>query len=116
MQLAKPRDTGLHAFGSRRIVGLRVDASSYGRTVEAILEMAAHGGGVTCVATVHTLMEGHDDPGFGRIVNASELVTSDGMPLVWTLRALGLPQAERVYGPDLLPALCAAAAATGVPV
>ena len=113
---AKPRDTGLHAFGSRRILGLRVDASSYGRAVEAILEMAATGGGVTCVATVHMLMEAYDDPGYGRILNASELVTSDGMPLVWALRALGLPQAERVYGPDLTPALCAAAASCGVPV
>ena len=95
---------------------MRVDASTYARAVQAILEMAESGGGTTCVATVHMVMEAHDDPAFQRIVNAADLVTSDGMPLVWTLRARGLREAERVYGPDLMPAVCAAAAARGVPI
>jgi N-acetylglucosaminyldiphosphoundecaprenol N-acetyl-beta-D-mannosaminyltransferase len=114
--LAHKRDAGLHAFGARRILGMRVDASTYARAVQAILEMAESGGGATCVATVHMVMEAHDDPAFQRIVNAADLVTSDGMPLVWCLRARGLREAERVYGPDLMPAVCAAAAARGVPV
>ena len=113
---ARKRDAGLHAFGARRILGMRVDASTYARAVQAILEMAETGGGTTCVATVHMVMEAHDDPAFQRLVNAADLVTSDGMPLVWTLRARGLREAERVYGPDLMPAVCAAAAARGVPV
>jgi N-acetylglucosaminyldiphosphoundecaprenol N-acetyl-beta-D-mannosaminyltransferase len=110
------RDAGLAAFGARRILGMRVDASSYERAVLAILEMAETGGGTTCVATVHMVMEAFDDPIYQRVVNAAELVTSDGMPLVWTLRARGLPEAERVYGPDLVPAVCSAAAQRGVPV
>ena len=113
---AKPRDAGLGAFGSRRILGMRVDATSYARAAEAIAEMAETGGGVTCVANVHMVMEACDDPAFQRAVNASELVTSDGMPLVWTLRARGLPHAERVYGPDLVPEVCALAASRGIPI
>jgi N-acetylglucosaminyldiphosphoundecaprenol N-acetyl-beta-D-mannosaminyltransferase len=62
------------------------------------------------------VMEACDDPSFQRIVNAADLVTSDGMPLVWTLRARGLPAAQRVYGPDLVPEVCALAAARGIPV
>ncbi|HVN40468.1 MAG TPA: WecB/TagA/CpsF family glycosyltransferase [Myxococcota bacterium] len=114
--LARKRDAGLHAFGARRILGMRVDASTYARAVRAILEMAETGGGTTCVATVHMVMEAYDDPAFQRILSSADLVTSDGMPLVWTLRARGLREAERVYGPDLVPAVCAAAAAHGVPV
>jgi N-acetylglucosaminyldiphosphoundecaprenol N-acetyl-beta-D-mannosaminyltransferase len=49
-------------------------------------------------------------------MNAADLVTSDGMPLVWSLRLLGLSRATRVYGPDLTPILCDRAAAAGVPV
>ena len=113
---AKPRDAGLGAFGSRRILGMRVDATSYARAAQAIAEMAQAHGGVTCVATVHMVMEACDDPSFQRIVNASDLVTSDGMPLVWTLRARGLADAQRVYGPDLVPEVCALAAARGIPV
>jgi N-acetylglucosaminyldiphosphoundecaprenol N-acetyl-beta-D-mannosaminyltransferase len=112
----RKRDAGLAAFGARRILGMRVDASSYERAVTAILEMAETGGGTTCVATVHMVMEAFDDPAYQRVVNAAELVTSDGMPLVWTLRARGLPEAQRVYGPDLVPAVCAEAARGGVPV
>lgn len=110
------RDAGLGAFGSRRILGMRVDATHSARAVEAILEMAETGGGVTCVATVHMVMEAHDDPAFRRLVNSADLVTSDGMPLVWMLRAHGLREAERVYGPDLMPEVCAAAAARGFPI
>src|SRR5215813_13725321 len=102
----RKRDAGLAAFGARRILGMRVDASSYERAVLAILDMAEAGGGTTCVATVHMVMEAYDDPGFQRIVNSADLVTSDGMPLVWALRARGLGEAERVYGPDLVPAVC----------
>ena len=113
---ARKRDAGLHALGARRILDMRVDASNYARAVQAILEMAETGGGTTCVATVHMVMEAHDDPALQRIVNAADLVTSDGMPLVWALRARGLRDAERVYGPDLVPAVCAAAAARRVPI
>jgi N-acetylglucosaminyldiphosphoundecaprenol N-acetyl-beta-D-mannosaminyltransferase len=110
------RDAGLGAFGARRILGMRVDATSYARAAEAIAEMAETGGGVTCVANVHMVMEAFDAPDFQRIVNAAELVTSDGMPLVWTLRARGLRDAQRVYGPSLVPEVCALAASRGIPV
>ena len=101
---------------SRRLLGMRVDGVDYDTACERIVAMAERGGGMTCVATVHMVMEAWDDPGFRRLVNAAELVTSDGMPLVWSLRVLGVSAASRVYGPDLTPRLCTAAAARGLPV
>ena len=50
------------------------------------------------------------------IVNAADLVTPDGMPLVWLLRWRGVPEATRVYGPTLTLFVCEAAAAAGIPV
>jgi N-acetylglucosaminyldiphosphoundecaprenol N-acetyl-beta-D-mannosaminyltransferase len=38
------------------------------------------------------------------------------MPLVWSLRLLGVEQAERVYGPTLTLHVCSAAAANDIPV
>jgi len=102
--------------GSRRILGMRVDATSYAGAARAVVDMAQSGGGMTCVATVHMVMEAFDDPEFQRLINAADLVTSDGVPLVWALRWLGIPDAERVYGPDLTPVVCRAAAELGIPV
>ncbi|HXH09762.1 MAG TPA: WecB/TagA/CpsF family glycosyltransferase [Alphaproteobacteria bacterium] len=59
-----------------------------------------------CVTPVHAIMESQRHPELKRIHNAAGLVTPDGMPLVWLSRLLGFPHVERVYGPDLLLALC----------
>ncbi|HSK37209.1 MAG TPA: WecB/TagA/CpsF family glycosyltransferase, partial [Actinomycetota bacterium] len=69
-----------------------------------------------CVATVNNLIEGVDDPGYNALMEQADLVTPDGMPLVWGLRLLGVRDASRVYGPDLTPLVCEAAARRGVPV
>lgn len=66
--------------------------------------------GYVCVTTVHGLDEARADPAFRKILNSSWLTTPDGMPLVW----LGPRGVERVYGPDLLLAVCDAGRAIGL--
>jgi N-acetylglucosaminyldiphosphoundecaprenol N-acetyl-beta-D-mannosaminyltransferase len=63
-----------------------------------------------CLCTVNGLGEAHRDPDFRRILNASWLTTPDGMPIVW----LGPPGTERIYGPDLMLAVCDAGRAAGL--
>lgn len=53
---------------------------------------------------VYTIMQGFERPEVRAALNAN-LVTPDGMPVVWALRLLGV-KAERVYGPDLMAAIC----------
>jgi N-acetylglucosaminyldiphosphoundecaprenol N-acetyl-beta-D-mannosaminyltransferase len=102
---------------SRRILGMRVDCTSYDSAAEAILSLARAGSGShVCVATVHMVMEAFDDEAFRAAVNSAALVTSDGVPLVWTLRHRGLARAQRVYGPTLTPIVCERAAEAGIPV
>ena len=102
---------------SRRILGVRVDATSYEETSRAVVEMAFPGsGGMVCVATTHSLLEARDDPDFRRLLNSAERVTPDGMPLVWGLRALGVRHASRVYGPSLMPRICRIAQQRGLRV
>jgi N-acetylglucosaminyldiphosphoundecaprenol N-acetyl-beta-D-mannosaminyltransferase len=104
-------------FESRYIVGMRVDAGTYQSTVDLISEWARQAlSRYVCISTVHMVMEGYDDPSYRRIVNQADRVTSDGMPLVWGLRALGASGAERVYGPTLTPLLCERAAKDRIPV
>jgi N-acetylglucosaminyldiphosphoundecaprenol N-acetyl-beta-D-mannosaminyltransferase len=102
---------------SRTIVGVRVDATTYEDAAGRIVEWAKSGESrYVCVAAVNNVMQAHDGEVFRRVMNGADLVTPDGMPLVWGLRALGLRDATRVYGPDLTPVVLDAAAAAGVTV
>jgi N-acetylglucosaminyldiphosphoundecaprenol N-acetyl-beta-D-mannosaminyltransferase len=59
-----------------------------------------------CVTGVHGIMESQRDEILRHIHNAAGLVTPDGMPLVWLSALKGYRGVERVYGPDLMLAVC----------
>jgi N-acetylglucosaminyldiphosphoundecaprenol N-acetyl-beta-D-mannosaminyltransferase len=69
-----------------------------------------------CIATVNEVMQAYDSPEFLAVMNDADLVTPDGMPLVWGLKLLGKRNSSRVYGPDLTPIVLAKAEACGVKV
>jgi len=59
-----------------------------------------------CVTPVHSVMECYRDPELRHIFNVSGMTTPDGMPLVWLSRLFGYHYVDRVYGPDMMLALC----------
>jgi N-acetylglucosaminyldiphosphoundecaprenol N-acetyl-beta-D-mannosaminyltransferase len=63
-------------------------------------------------AAVHLVMVAREDQQT-RDALANTVTVPDGQPLVWALRALGHPQATRIYGPDLMARYCERAAVTG---
>ncbi len=102
---------------SQSILGMRVDNLTYPGITDMVLEMIGKGQrGTICVANVHMVMEAYDDPIFREMVNGASFVTADGMPLVWVQRLLGNRKAQRVYGPQLMEILLAAAAKNRIPV
>jgi N-acetylglucosaminyldiphosphoundecaprenol N-acetyl-beta-D-mannosaminyltransferase len=99
------------------ILGMRVDPTSYDQAVDQILNWAqAEESRAVCVANVHMAMEGYDHPEFRSMVNKADLVTPDGVPLVWSLRRMGMRDQKRVYGPELTLRLLAAAEKKGIPI
>ena len=66
--------------------------------------------GYICCGTAAGLTEARANPALRKIFNESSLTTPDGMPLVW----LGPRGVERVYGPDLMLAVCDAGRASGL--
>jgi N-acetylglucosaminyldiphosphoundecaprenol N-acetyl-beta-D-mannosaminyltransferase len=60
-----------------------------------------------CVTPVHGIVECQFSEELRHIYNHAGLVTPDGMPIVWLSRRQGYPHVQRVYGPDLMLALCA---------
>ncbi len=103
---------------SETLLGVRVDRVDYHQAVARILEAArAHRPMRVAAANVHVVMEARADPDLGAALSRFELVVPDGQPLRWMLDALGAPRlGDRVYGPELMRRLCAAAARERLPV
>ncbi|MEJ2668194.1 MAG: WecB/TagA/CpsF family glycosyltransferase [Deinococcales bacterium] len=99
------------------VLGVRVDRTSYAEASQLVASWAGDGAArYVCVANVHTTIVARSDTDFRGVVNAADLVTSDGMPLVWMLRLLGARRAGRVYGPTLMLHICEEAARQGLEV
>jgi len=61
-------------------------------------------------------MEAHDSAALRQGVNGADLVTPDGRPLVWALKALGAKGASQVRGTDLMAHVMERAARENVPI
>src|SRR5215211_7776051 len=96
------------------ILGVGVSAANMAQTLDILEEwIACRQPHYVCVTGVHGVMESQRDENLRRIHNAAGLVAPDGMPLVWLSRLQGRRQAERVYGPDLMLALCERSVSSG---
>jgi N-acetylglucosaminyldiphosphoundecaprenol N-acetyl-beta-D-mannosaminyltransferase len=101
----------------RSILGMRVDSTTYDEATSTIMGWARSAAShYVCIANVHMAMEAYDSREFADIVNGADLVTADGMPLVWALQRMGIKDAQRVCGPELMPFVLRAAAEQGVPI
>jgi N-acetylglucosaminyldiphosphoundecaprenol N-acetyl-beta-D-mannosaminyltransferase len=104
-------------LASREVLGMRVDATSYEDASRRVVQWARERRpAYVCVATVHMVMEAFDSGEFQQAVNGADLVTPDGVPLVWALKSLGVRNASRVYGPDLMPHVVEEAARENLPI
>jgi N-acetylglucosaminyldiphosphoundecaprenol N-acetyl-beta-D-mannosaminyltransferase len=61
----------------------------------------------------HCIVDCQRDPELRAIYNRAGMVTPDGMPVAWILRMMGFRQVDRVYGPDLMLAMCQRSAERG---
>ncbi|MBC7234624.1 MAG: WecB/TagA/CpsF family glycosyltransferase [Chloroflexi bacterium] len=90
------------------VLGVGVSALNMDIALETIDAWVREGGHhYVCVTGVHGVMESQADAELKRIHNRASMVTPDGMPLVWISRLRGQKHVRRVYGPDLMAAVCA---------
>lgn len=90
----------------QNVVGFPVTALSFDRQIDLMLKWAnKRSSRSVCVANVHMLMEAYSNSEFASVLLGADLVTPDGMPLVWLMNLLGCRQ-DRVAGMDILLSLC----------
>jgi N-acetylglucosaminyldiphosphoundecaprenol N-acetyl-beta-D-mannosaminyltransferase len=99
------------------ILGTRIDPTSYPSATQQVLAWAQKKESrYVCVANVKTIIDAFDSPEYRRIVNRADLVTPDGVPLVWTMRQRGARGQTRVYGLTLTLEVAKAASQESIPV
>lgn len=94
-------------FPRANILGVNVSAINMDqalKTIEDWVERQEHR--YVCVTPAHGIMECQQQPDLLPIFNASGMTTPDGMGVVWLLKLLGFSHVSRVYGPDLMLAVC----------
>ncbi|CAH0356909.1 WecB/TagA/CpsF family glycosyltransferase [Sphingobium sp. CECT 9361] len=97
-----------------RVLGVPISTINMDVAVCTVLDWVSHRNAqYICVRDVHGVMRAQEDPALLDIHDGAGLITPDGMPLVWTLKARGYNDAERVCGADLVAALCAASVSAG---
>ncbi|MGB3297884.1 MAG: WecB/TagA/CpsF family glycosyltransferase [Phormidesmis sp.] len=97
------------------MTGFPISALPFNAQVEVMLNWAqTRLSKVVCVANVHMLMEGHWNPDFANLLKNADLLTPDGMPLVWMTSLMKGHSQDRVAGMELMLALCEKAQAKGV--
>ncbi len=93
------------------IIGSPVTALPFHYQMKIIMQWASkHLSKTVCVANTHMLIEAYWKPRFGSVLQTADLVTPDGMPLVWMMKMMGAATQNRVAGMDIFLALCEAAA------
>lgn len=99
------------------IIGTPVTALPFELQIETILKWARKcQSRYVCVANVHMLMEAYFNDVFALVLKDADLVTPDGMPLVWMLRCLGVRNQNRVAGMDIFLSLCRHCETEGIQV
>ena len=94
--------------------GLRLHALTEAACVEHILaELREQRGGWVVTPNLDHLRRFQSDREFQNLVGQADLVTADGMPLIWFSRLQGTPLPERVAGSSVINTLSCAAGKEG---
>lgn len=94
------------------ILGTGISAVTLREACQLILNPPEQGL-VVAVGNVHTVMSARRSEELARALGHADMVTPDGMPLVWAQRALGIRAPERVDGLRLFTCTVEAGLATG---
>lgn len=98
------------------ILGVPLRAQPFEQAVTTLIDWAQDSDQRRYVSTcpVYTVMSTHEIPEAKTALTSADMVTADGMPLVWVQRRKGINEAERVYGPDLMRTICGRGVESGL--
>ena len=106
-----------HALPSAAVLGRRIHALDWNRTIATIAAWAAGGESrYVCLCNVHSVVTAERHAGLRGALDGADLALPDGLPVAVSLRRAGFAGQPRLGGPDLMWRYCEHAAAAGEPV
>lgn len=88
------------------VLGVDVVVGTFESAADAVVARALSGqGGYAVLCNVHVLMTARRNPAVMETVRGAWAVFPDGAPIAWMQRREGEAMAQRVGGPDLMPAV-----------
>lgn len=97
-----------------RILGTNIDVTNMEDTIAYLTgNLEKLRGNYICVSNVHTTVMAYRDPAYRNVQNSAAMALPDGQPLSIVSRKRGFPEARRVPGPDLMPAILNLSQKTG---
>lgn len=84
------------------VVGIPISVTSYDEVLDALSNRPRDRATIVAVCNVHSVMSARRNEDLAAAIEAAEIATPDGVPIVWALRALVRGDQERVYGPELM--------------
>jgi N-acetylglucosaminyldiphosphoundecaprenol N-acetyl-beta-D-mannosaminyltransferase len=104
----RPRPPSPPGLPRAPVLGSEVTVCSFVQAQDHLAARVAAGApGYFSCANAYSTTLAQDDAALHRVLQGAAVLTADGMPVVWALRALGHGQAERVHNDDLFLACCA---------
>jgi len=89
------------------VLGTHVDALTFEQALERIEAWVREKAKTyVCIAPVSTLVTALDNERYQAVLNNADMVTPDGVPVVWIAHWRGYKDVERVCGPDLMWRIC----------
>jgi N-acetylglucosaminyldiphosphoundecaprenol N-acetyl-beta-D-mannosaminyltransferase len=102
----------------RDLFGVLVSETNYDEVVATVIAAAkSREAGIASFFAAHAVVTAALDDTLRGEVNQFDLVAPDGQPVRWALNALhGTRLSENVRGTEIMPRVCARAAAEGIPI
>ena len=89
-----------------RVFDIDCFVGDLGSARDAVISRALTGeGGVACCANAHVLVMAQQNQELKLALRSSWMVFPDGSPVAWLQRRSGFASAQRIAGPDLMPAV-----------
>lgn len=100
-----------------KVISTNIPSLTFEQNIDLLIDWATNNlSKYACVADIRMLMEAYWHQPFSQVLQNADMVTPNGMPLVWIMRFLGCKGQDRVSGMDILKSLCHKASEENVKV